>query len=587
MSSEPPMTDETRMDETSPDQTSSEKTNADENSGAQAAMVSGLPKPNRKRMNRWLPNLVWLIPLIAALVGIALVFKILVDRGPTITISFRSAEGLQAGKSKVKYKDVEIGEVQSVRLSEDRSKVLATVQLSKDAKSFTASDTTFWIVRPRIDASGITGIGTLFSGAYIGADAGTSDDTSNEFTGMESQPIVTRDTAGKQFVLHSDDVGSLDIGSPVYYRMVKVGRVASYNLDEDGRGVSIRIFVDKPYDKFVGLNTRFWHASGIDFELNSNGIKVNTLSLASMALGGLAFQSLDDDAGIPAAENTTFDLADNQADAFKSPEGQSDKVVLYFSQSIRGLVPDAPVDFRGVVIGKVKSVGIDYDMKQHRFKMPVVVEIYSQRLGAKFNAENQSVDSRKQRLVYLINKGLRAQLRTDSLITGQLYVALDFFPNASKAAVDTNQQPIELPTIPGGLDELQAQLATIAGKLSKVPFDQLGGDLHKSLITLNTTLTSAEKLTQRLHNDVAPEVIAAMKDVRKTLQTADQTLKTADQTFGSAQRTLAEDAPLQQDLRATLQDLSRAAVSLKVLTDYLEQHPESIIRGKSTDTSHE
>ncbi|HEY3301207.1 MAG TPA: MlaD family protein [Methylophilaceae bacterium] len=556
--------------------------------GAQEGSSTGQPlQPSVSHGQRWLPSLVWLIPIVAALVGIILVFKIIMDRGPTITVSLRTAEGLQAGKSKVKYKDVEIGEVQAIKLSPDRSEVLVTIQLSKDARSFTASDTTFWIVRPRVDASGISGLGTLFSGAYIGADAGKSEETSRQFTGMESQPIVTRDAAGKQFILHAQDIGSLDIGSPVFYRMIKVGRVASYNLDEDGRGISLHIFVDAPYDKFVGLNTRFWHASGINLEINSDGIKVNTLSLASLAVGGLAFQSVDDDTGTLANENTVFDLADNQSDAFQTPNGVAETAVLYFNQSLRGLSPGAPVDFRGVVIGKVKSLGIDYDSKRHQFQMPVVVEIYSDRLGRKYNEDQQSSSSKKQRLKLFIDNGMRAQLRTGSLITGQLYVAIDFFPNAPKVQIDINKEPLELPTMPGSLDELQTQIATIAGKLSKVPFDQIGAELNKTLINFDVTLQNAQKLTQSLHNDVAPEIIAAMKDVRTTLHSAEQTLHTADITLSTAQRSLAEDAPLQQDLRQTFQDLSRAAVSLKVLTDYLEQHPESLIRGKPAEPKNE
>ena len=208
------------------------------------AEASAFPTPKKTSQTRWAPSLVWLIPIIAALVGLFLILKLFLDHGPTITVSFRTAEGLQAGKSKVKYKDVEIGEVKAIRLSKDRSKVLATILLSKDAKGFSASDASFWVVRPRVDATGITGFGTLLSGAYIGAEAGTAENSSNEFVGLELPPIVSRDATGKQFVLHAHDVGSLDIGSPVFYRQIKVGRVASYNLDEDGKGVSIRIFVD-------------------------------------------------------------------------------------------------------------------------------------------------------------------------------------------------------------------------------------------------------------------------------------------------------------------------------------------------------
>lgn len=544
--------------------------------------LNHLPSPNREHQRDWLPSLVWLIPIIAAIIGISLVIKILVGSGPVITISFRTGEGLEAGKTKVKYKEVDIGEVQAITLSKDRSQVLATVQLSKNAESFTAADTRFWVVRPRLGVSGISGLGTLLSGAYIGADGGVSEETTKKFTGLEVQPTVTRDASGKQFMLHTDDLGSVDIGSPIFYRRIKVGRVSAYDLDADGKGVTLRIFIDTPYDKFVGMNTRFWHASGLDVQVNASGFKLNTQSLATIVLGGLAFQSVDDEPGTLSKENTTFLLANNQADAFKQPDGHSEIAVLRFNQSIRGLTPGATVDFRGVVLGEVKSVGIEYDPQRRQFDMPVVIEIYPARLGRKYNKdEAQSPYTPQQRIQSMVNRGLRAQLRTGNLLTGQLYVALDFFPHAPKVSAQTtpsaqNNTPVELPTIPNGLDELQTQISIIANKLSKVPFDEIGKDLRHSLATFNSTLTSAEKLTKTLNQDVAPEVVAAMHDVRKTLDNANNTLSNAD-------RTLSEDAPLQQDVRQTLRDLSRAAASLKVLTDYLEQHPESLIRGKALD----
>jgi len=532
---------------------------------------NNLPEPKRARQRNWLPSLVWLIPIVAAVVGLTLVAKILIERGPVITISFVSAEGLEAGKTKVKYKDVDIGQVQSITLSKDRSHVLTTVQLTKEAESFTADDTRFWVVRPRVAASGISGLNTLLSGAYIGADAGKSEETKKEFAGLEQPPIITRDTSGKQFVLHAADLGSLDIGSPVFYRRIKVGQVAAYDLDQDGKGVTLRIFVNAPYDKFVGINSRFWHASGFDMQINASGFKLHTQSLATVVLGGIAFKSMDELDGNNAAakENTSFRLAEDETAAVKEPDGRSQTVLLYFNQSLRGLEPGATVDFRGVVLGEVKSIGIEYDDKTRQFLMPVVVVLYPDRLGRKFNEQIESRFSPRQRLRYLVSRGLRAQLRSGSLLTGQVYVALDFFPNAAPAQVDIDKTPLVFPTIPNSLDEIQNQIGDITRKLSKVPFDKIGDDLRKTLGTLNRTLSSAEQTMNKINNDVAPEITAAMHDARKTLN--------------AAERTLSDDAPLQQDVRQTMQELSRAAASIRVLTDYLQQHPESLIRGKQED----
>ncbi|AMO99998.1 mce related family protein [Collimonas arenae] len=532
--------------------------------------VPPLPEPKLSRKRDWLPSLIWLIPIVAAVVGLTLVVKILVERGPSITITFRTAEGLEAGKTKVKYRDVDIGVVQTITLSKDRKHVLANVQLSKEAESFTATDTRFWVVRPRVAASGISGLGTLLSGAYIGADAGVSKDKKDDFTGLEVQPIVALDSPGKQFMLHATDIGSLDIGSPIYFRRIKVGQLAAYDLDEDGKGVTMRIFIDKPYEKFIGVNTRFWHASGFDMQINASGFKLRTQSLATVVLGGIAFQAPEDNLGPLAKENTTFALAEDQETAMKEPDGPSETVLLYFNQSLRGLTPGTTIDFRGVVLGEVKSIGLEYDAKKREFQMPVAVQIYPERLGRKYaEDERHSEYTAKQRLEYMVSRGLRAQLRTGNLLTGQLYIALDFFPKAPPVKIDTSSPVIVLPTIPNSLDEIQSQIAEIAKNLSKVPFDQIAADLRTTLGTMNRTLLNAEQLTKSLNNDVAPEIASAMKDVRKTLD--------------NANRTLSDNSPLQQDIRQTLQELTRSAASLRVLTDYLERHPESLIRGKQEE----
>ncbi len=541
--------------------------------------AEGIHLPEKVRQRNWVSSLIWLIPILAAAVGVSLVVQTWVQRGPEITITFRSGEGIEAGKTKVKYKEVEIGTVQSITLSEDRSHVLVTARLKKEAKSFTAADSRFWVVRPRVSGFQVSGLGTLLFGAYIGADAGISTEQTDAFVGLETPPIVTRDISGKQYFLHAADMGSLDIGSPVYFRRIKVGQVTAYDLDDKGKDIIIRIFINSPYDTFVGINTRFWHASGFDMQINADGFKLKTQSLVTVVLGGLSFQSPDGDPGPRAKEDTAFILAENQTEALKEPDGEAEIILLNFKQSLRGLTPGAEVSFRGLVLGQVKSIGIEYDAKQQEFSMPVLVQIYPERLGRGFaEYRKESKYTAQQRLQFMINRGLRAQLRTANLLTGQLYVAFDFFPKViaakrdvskSKADVDASHALLEMPTIPSSVEEIQTQVSEIALKLSKVPFDQIGSELQESLKMLQGTLNSAAQLAEKLNNDVAPEITVAMKDVRETLN--------------AAGRTLSEDAPLQQDLRQTLQELTRAAVSLRVLTDYLERHPEAVIRGRQGD----
>ena len=529
-----------------------------------------LPQPvvRRPRVNA---SLVWLVPVLAALIGLSLVVNYWLQAGPEITINFQSAEGLDAGKTPVKYKNVVIGRVHKIRLSTDHKSVLVSVALEKSAESFATEGTRYWVVRPRIGLGGVSGIDTLLSGSFIGADVGDSSTPQDNFKGLEIPPSVNHGAPGRSYVLHTDDLGSLDIGSPIYYRRIQVGHVVSYQLDPDGKGISLGIFVDGPNDKFVTVSTRFWNASGIDLSLGADGLKVNTQSLASVLAGGIAF--LDPRGphdSTPAHELTEYRLFADQATAMAPPDGEPHYFRMRFDQSVRGLTVDAPVEFLGINIGKVVSVNLDYDEKTQRFPVIVGAVVYPQRLGnaydklevlAKAHGENPDLTQMMGRLV---DHGLRAQARSGNLLTGQLYVALDFLPKSPKVVFDPNAKPLMIPTVPGSFDKLQEQLAEIVDKIDKIPFESIGKNLDQTLAALNATI-------QQVNGKTLPELKNTLKGVQKTM--------------GTANDALSSDSPLQQNLGGTLQELQRAARSLRVLTDYLSGHPEALIRGRRPDAA--
>ncbi len=527
-----------------------------------------LPRPVVKR-RRFNASLVWLLPVLAALIGVSLVVNSWLQAGPLITISFQSAEGLDAGKTPVKYKNVVIGRVKKIRLSSDRSHVLVSVALEKSASGFATKGTRYWVVRPRIGLGGVSGIDTLFSGAFIGADVGESSMPEDQFKALENPPPVNHGAPGRSFVLHTDDLGSLDVGSPVYYRRIQVGRVASYQLDKDGKGVSLHIFVDGPNDRFVTTASRFWNASGVDVSVGANGVKLKTQSLATVLAGGVAFQ---DPPGPhqtdPAPEDTNYKLFDDEASAMAPPDGAPHYMRMRFEQSVRGLAIGAPVEFLGINIGKVVSVRLDYDEKTQQFPVVVGAVVYPERLGSAYDKLEAMARARgenpdlSQMVGRLVDHGLRAQTRSGNLLTGQLYVALDFMPHAAKVAFDPGAKPLTIPTVPGSFDKLQEQMADIVGKLDKVPFDSIGKNLDQSLASLNATLKQVNG---------------------KTLPAFNDTLHGVQATMGSADQALSGDSPLQQNLGATLEEVQRMARSLRVFTDYLGGHPEALLRGRRPD----
>jgi len=537
--------------------------------------VASVPEAVARRGRVRLP-LVWIVPALAALIGGWIAVHAVLERGPSVRIRFQTAEGLEPGKTVIRFRSVEVGQVRTIELATDHRTVLVTAEMVKDARSLLSEDTRFWVVRPRIAAGGVSGLGTLISGSFIGMDLGKSRRTAREFQGLEVPPVVTGDLPGRDFVLHGGTLGSIEVGSPVYFRHVPVGRVTEFRLDADGQGITVGVFIESPYDHFVVRDSRFWHASGVDVSVGADGVRVNTESVAAILVGGIAFETPEPSQEAPAAAaGTQYHLAPSRVAAMKSPNETPDLYVLYFKNSLHGLAVGAPVDFNGVEVGEVRSTKIEYDPANVIFRFPVEIAVYPQRVRARYRQESPRPDTDvtgTYRFVErLIEHGFRAQLRTGSLLTGQQYVALDFFPRAPRARSDPTAVPMMLPTVPGGLDDLQASLADILRKIDAMPLQRLGSDADAALVTLRETLETANRLADRLDRDVTPEARTTLIEARRALAAVDQTL--------------ASDAPLEQDLRQSLKQLTRAAEALRSLADYLERHPEALLRGKARDGS--
>jgi len=528
------------------------------------------PSISRKQKSRisW----IWLVPIVAALMGLSLVVRTWMQAGPDISISFNTAEGLEVGKTQLRYKDVTIGTVKSIGFNSDRTKVVVQAELAKEVSDLAREGTNFWVVRPRLDVSGVSGLGTLLSGAYIGVDAVEGKNgnkaTKLNFEGLEVPPAVTHDRAGKRFKLKASDLGSLDIGSPVYFRRINVGRVIGYALDQTGKAVNVEVFVDAPNDKFVTNGTRFWNASGVDFSVNADGLKVRTQSLVSMAVGGVAFEPVltARDAGTPAAADAQFDLYPTETAAKANPDGEAFPIRMRFDQSIRGLAVGAPIDFSGITLGNVTQINLDFDPVAKRFYSLVDATLYPERLGRVFDEVRERAlkdgDVAGGRLLGgMIKHGLRAQLRTANLLTGQLYVALDIFPNAKPVEFKMSE-PAFIPTVPGNLDQLQQQVSNIIAKVEKIPFDKIGEDLR-------ATLASTSKLMSRLDKQVAPEAQSMLKQARESM--------------AQINALLASDSSLPVNTERAMQELGRAARSLRALADFLQSNPEALLRGRGPD----
>jgi paraquat-inducible protein B len=550
-----------------------------------AESPDNLPRATVVPRRRQRISVVWIVPILAAVVAIGIAIQRILSEGPTITIVFKAAQGVEAGKTFIKYKDVNIGQVTAVQLSSDHSNVEVTAKIDKNAGDLMVADAKFWVVEPRVTLSGVSGLGTLLSGNFIGFEVGKSDRKQRKFTGLEVPPIITGGQPGRQFVLKASDLGSLGIGSPIYYRRLQVGQVIAYDLSTDGKAMDIKIFVNSPYDKYINPGTRFWNASGIDVSVGAGGVQVRTQSLVSVLAGGVAFETPPFAVKAePAAVNTIFTLYSDQSTAMKQPESVSARYVLHFNESLRGLSVGAPVTFLGLAGGEVTEVGLEVDPATMNLRGRVEIVTYPERLIARLSQKQAATGeiierSTRERHAFVQamveKRGLRAQLRSGNLITGQLYVAFDLFPTAPKAKIDWRRDPVELPVVPSTVSDIEAKLTNIVAKLDKLPLDAIGEELRKALASLDQTLKDAGKAVNRIDGEVTPGLKTTLDDLRGTIGIVDRVLKNTDATL------VGKDAPAQQDLRDALQEITRAARSLRILTDYLERHPDSVIWGKS------
>ncbi|MCI0636509.1 MAG: MlaD family protein, partial [Actinobacteria bacterium] len=469
---------------------------------------------------------VWLVPIVAAVAGGWVAVTRILNQGPTITIIWQSAEGLEAGKTQIKYKDVEVGLVEEVLLAPDLSGVLCRARMVKGAGEYLTEKTQFWVVKPRVAGGQVTGLGTLLSGSYIGIDPVREGKRTRKFEGLEVAPIVTTEDPGRHFVLRSDRAGALDVGSPVYFRRIAVGQVVSSELDTADDFVTTQIFVRAPYDQRVYGNSRFWNASGIDVSVGADGVKIDTQSVASILVGGIAFDTPSGGATEPAAADAVFPLYESREAAEKRHYTRTVPYLLHFEQSVRGLRVGAPVEFRGIPIGEVTDVRLELDTASERFRIPVTIDIEPER----FTTLNPDEKTRRQLLDDLVASGLRAQLKSGNLLTGQLVIALDMHENAKPAQIAWGGPIPELPTIPTPIEEITASLTQLAERLGRVPVEQIGNELRGSLAALRITLEKSE--------GVAPALQA--------------TLEQADRALASTNALIGPDSNVNSELRRAL-----------------------------------
>jgi paraquat-inducible protein B len=505
-------------------------------------------------------QLVWLIPVIAAIIAGYLGYRTVMEQGPLLTLTFDSADSIAAGQTQVKYKAVALGTVESIDLAPDNSHVVVKVRMSNVGARFLTSHARYWVVKPRFNVSDVSGIETLISGGYITVDPGKPGGSyQDSFTGLEEPPGVRSDEPGSTYTLTADSVGSFSSGSPIFYRDVQVGEVLGYDIGDGLGPVKISIFIRAPFDKLVRPDSRFWNTSGIALGVQGGVLQLQLQSIQALLAGGIVLTLPDNArAETPSPDQSTFPLYPSQQAAVAASYAKQLKLVTFMTGDVSGLTPGATVNMQGMQIGVVSAVTLQLDRVHGTTRVRVDMNVQPGRIDP--TAPALSPEDSAKLVGLLVHNGVRAQIATSSYVTGQKEIAFAVVPHAPPAEVSMLGDAIVVPSVPGGLDETLAKVNELADNLNKMPFKQIGDNLNKLLVTANGTLGG-------------PQMKQLLAQMDQTLKSADTTLTMLNQGFGT-------DSDFQRSLQQLLQQTTSTEQSVKALSDYLNRHPQSLLLGR-------
>jgi paraquat-inducible protein B len=510
---------------------------------------------------------IWIIPLIALLLGVYMVVHTWLTEGPTITVAFNNASGLTQGKTKIKYRNVDMGIVEEVRLNDNFDGVIATIKLDRQTLPLLREDTRFWVVTARVGMGNISGLDTLLSGAYIQLAPGEGVEGKRKFVALEQPPLTPTGAPGLRLKLISESASSVSAGDAVLYNSYKVGRVESMTFDPSDRKAHYTLFIDAPYHELVDSQTRFWNVSGISLSAGADGFKLETGSMDTVLLGGVAFGLPPGlTKGEPVEHNTEFELYSSYEDILKNPFRYGTHYVVSFSQNIKGLLPGAPVEYRGITLGRVKRImlkeSIEYNIEQgiegQGADVPILIYVEPGRL--ELPDSKPSIESLHNAIRFGVANGMRASLETGSLLTGAKYVNIDYFEGVEEAAVGSFLEYPTIPAIETGLGQIEQKLTAVLDKINALPLNDTVSSANAAIATLNETLDSLHTIMASQSTQQLPE------QLNTTLQQLQVTLDG-----------LSPNSEAYQSINSSLLRLNRTMGNLESLTRTLSGQPNAAV----------
>ncbi|WP_425641581.1 intermembrane transport protein PqiB [Marinomonas gallaica] len=504
---------------------------------------------------------IWLIPLVTLLFGGWFIYQDIQRQGVSIEIEFDTASGLEEGKTKVKIRDVVMGRVEQIRLSDDSSSVLVTAKLNEDADKFLRSDTRFWVVSPKVSLREISGLQTLVSGAYIDMSPGIEGEPKRAFKALQEPPVTPIGTPGLRVYMESEQTFTAQVGDPMVYRGLSVGRIETVEYDLEAQQAKYSAFIEAPFDQLITSNTRFWNSSGIEVELGADGVGLTTSSLESLLIGGITF---DEPKGMPAGEPLKQDTVFKIYSSKKSAESHrySEKVyyILMMESSVRGLEEGAPVEYRGLQIGQVEEINFELkdmarSLSAEAYKIPVLISVQPALVNLGDSQAGKELISKQ--ISAWVGRGLRASLKTGNLLTGAVFVDLQHYENLPDQSLGRMQGFAVIPTVPDQIVQFADQLNTTLDKINSLPINGMAQDLRTLLQDLasstkafNATSSSLTTKLDELDMQGINGTLNSLNALLSSLAADDQGLSSVNQTMVEVQEAIRELKPLLQKMNS-------------------------------------
>ena len=529
-------------------------------------------QPNQT--DKWSFNPVWIIPLLAIFVAGWMLYQDWSSRGPTVTIVTNNADGIEAGKTKVKVHNVDVGEVSQVKLSNDFEHALITIEMEKGTEKLLRQDTKFWVIKPRVGTEGISGLGTLLSGSYIEVEPGSKGDTPSRYTMLKQPPLSTEEDQGLRLKLVSKDIPKMSAGTPIHFHGFDVGHIESVDFDTQNQRITYRIFIRAPFNSLVNSSVQFWVTPGLAIQSSSKGLAVKMDSLETLITGGISFGvTANEDNGHAVSDMTQFTLYSSKEQATDNRYTQFINYMFLFDGNIGGLEVGAPVEFRGIRIGTVIQVpyhGLgfsEWNKTLHNPSIPVLARFEPQRLTGISGDDDMTIDDWKAMFKSQVELGIRASLSTSNLLTGSKIISVDYVVDPKPYTLTKVAGYPVFPTVPNGLASIGQKVSALLDKLNSLPLDKTVSSLNSTLTSADNTLKTLNKATKQLDELLASDSTKALPDdLVSTLRELERTLQDYQ-----------EEGSIGGKINNNLATLERTLNELQPVIRQLQQKPNSLI----------